>query len=139
MALSAFDNKAKEPSDKELAAALGRTSSAWDKLRAHLAAEYAPLTEDWKYHGQKYGWTLQLKRKKRTVLYMTPLERHFVVGLVLGEKAVRAARQSDLPEWVIAMINRAKKYVEGRGIRLEIKKQSDLAVVESLAAIKMAH
>ncbi|HUU44180.1 MAG TPA: DUF3788 domain-containing protein [Acidobacteriota bacterium] len=139
MALSAFDDKANKPGAKELAAALGRTSSAWNKLKAYLAAEYAPLTEEWKYYGQKYGWTLQLKQKKRTILYMTPLERYFLVGIVLGEKTVRAARKSDLPDWVLGVINRATKHVEGRGIRLEIKRQSDLEVVGILAAIKMAH
>ena len=139
MALSAFDDKARKPGPTALATALGRTSSAWNKLKAYLAAEYAPLSEEWKYYGQKYGWTLQLKQKKRTVLYMTPCLRHFIVGVVLGERAVRTARKSDLPEWVVDMINRATKYVEGRGIRLEIKRQSDLAVVEKLAAIKMTH
>jgi hypothetical protein len=139
MALSAFDDKSSKPGAKDLAAALGRTSSAWDKLKAHLAAEYPPLSEEWKYYGQKYGWTLQLKQKKRAVLYMTPCLRHFLVGVVLGEKAVRAARKSDLPDWVVDTIDRAAKHVEGRGIRLQVKRQSDLEIVEKLAAMKMAN
>jgi hypothetical protein len=139
MALSAFDDKSAPPRDDELAKVLGRTSGHWDKLRAAIAARFEPLTETWKFSGKQWGWTLQLKQKKRAVLYMTPRRRYFAVGFALGEKAVKAARQSGVPAAVLKIIDDAPKYAEGRGVRLEVRTKKDVDIVEQIAAIKMAN
>ncbi len=139
MALSIFDEKSRKPRAAQLADELGRSSVLWTDLREHLASEYRPLTERWMYSGAKWGWSLQLKRKKRTVLYMTPCKRHFLAGFVLGEKAVKAAHQGDLPKSLLDDIDSATKYAEGRGVRIEVRTRSDLESVKRLAAVKMAN
>ena len=139
MATSAFDDQSRDPETRQLKHVLGRSSALWDALLPHLATEYAPLTDQWKYYSKASGWTLQLKQKKRTVLYMTPAKGHYLASFVLGEKAVKAARQSDLPDPLLEEIEGARKYVEGRGVRIEVRTRRDLANVQKLAAIKMAN
>lgn len=139
MALSAFDDKAKKPTTRALKTTLGRTSGHWENLIAHIASEYAPLDKTWNYAGANWGWSLRLKQKKRTVLYMTPCRKYFYVGFVLGEKAVKAARKAGLPDNVLTIIDQAKKYVEGRAVRLEVRNKTDLANAKMLADIKMAN
>ena len=138
MALSAFDDKSHEPEATELQNTLGRAGARWDELVAYIASEYAPLTTKWGFAGAKWGWALRLTQQKRTVLYMTPQERCFLVGFALGEKAVRAARAIPLDESVLAVIDRAPKYAEGRGIRIEVRTKKDVETVKLLAAVKMA-
>lgn len=138
MALSAFDDKASEPGADELRRTLGRSGARWDELIEHLATKQAPLDTGWTYAGANWGWSLRLKRKKRTILYLTPRDRHFLVGFALGEKAVAAAHEAGLPEDVLAVIDGARKYAEGRAVRLEVRTKKDLQAVERLAAIKMA-
>jgi hypothetical protein len=138
MALSAFDDKSHSPRDRELAETLGRSGGLWKELRAHVSSRYEPVTEHWGFSGQKAGWALRLKRKQRTVLYMIPCRRYFIVAFVLGEKAVRAAHQSDLPKALLDAIDSARQYVEGRGVRVEVRNKKDLRIVVKLAAIKMA-
>jgi hypothetical protein len=138
MALSAFDDKSKEPGTSDLQKMLGRTSSHWNDLKTHIAAEYAPLDDTWNFAGAKWGWSLRLEQKKRTVLYMTPCKGHFLVGFALGERAVRTAHDSDLPEAILAVIDGATKYAEGRGVRIEIRNKRDLEITKKLAAIKLA-
>ncbi len=104
-----------------------------------LPAKYDPLAEDWGFAGQNWGWSLRLKHKKRTVLCLTPCKRHFLVGLAFGEKAVKAAHQSDLPAPVLNEIDDSKKYAEGRAVRLAVKAKKDRIAAEKLAAIKMAN
>ena len=70
---------------------------------------------------------------------MTPRKGHFLVGFVLGEKAVRAARDSDLPDSIFTTIDEARKYAEGRGVRIEIRNKKSLEATKKLAAIKMAN
>ncbi len=104
-----------------------------------MASEYQPLAEKWNFPGQKWGWSLQLKQKKRTVLYMTPCKGYFLAGFALGEKAVKAAHESGLPESVLNIINGARKYAEGRAVRVEVRTKKDLDNTKKLAAIKMAN
>jgi hypothetical protein len=139
MALSVFDDKAKQPRPGDLKRVLGRTGAHWDNLIAHLAAEYPPLDEIWGFAGAKWGWSLRLKQKKRTILYMTPCKGFFLAGFALGEKAVKAAHQISLPDSILKTIDEAKKYAEGRGVRIEIKNQTTLEATKKLAAIKMAN
>ncbi len=139
MALSAFEDKSCAPRAIELKETLGRTSVLWNELRGHLASEYQPLVEKWTFSGQKWGWSLQLKQKKRTVLYMTPCKGYFLAGFALGEKAVKAAHESGLPESVLNIINSARKYAEGRAVRVEVRTKKDLDNTKKLAAIKMAN
>ena len=137
MALSAFADKQTQPSPAALKRVLGRSAAAWDELTAHVAAEFAPLEQTWIYPAANWGWALRLKQKKRTVLYMTPMEKHFIAGLMLGDKAVKAAQGAGLPRETLKELDEARKYAEGRGIRMEIRFKKDLEVVKKLAAVKM--
>ncbi len=139
MALSAFDDKSKKPQASDLKRALSRTSAHWDNLITHIAAEYPPLDKTWNFSGANWGWSLRLKQKKRTVLYMTPRRGYFLVGLVLGEEAVKAAHGSTLPDSVLTVIDGAKKYAEGRAVRIEIRNKKDLENAKKLSSIKMAN
>jgi hypothetical protein len=139
VALSAFDDKSNKPAAGDLKKMLGRTSVHWDDLRNYIAAEYAPLDETWNFAGAKWGWSLRLKQKKRTVLHMTPCKGQFLVGFALGEKAVKAAHDSDIPASILTVIDEAPKYAEGRGVRIEIRNKRDREIVKKLARIKMAN
>jgi len=139
MAPSALTDKAKVPHDGDAAEVLGRAAGLWRSLKAALAVQYEPLSEAWKFSGAKYGWSLQLKQKKRTVLYMIPSEGFFTVAFAFGEKAVAAAHAGGLPAALLAVIDSAAEYPEGRAVRVEVRAKKDLAAVEKLAAIKMAN
>jgi hypothetical protein len=139
MALSAFDDKACAPADPALEAMLGRAGRLWTRLRHDLQEAHGPLIEEWNFSGKAYGWSFRLKQPKRTLVYMTPCRAHFLASFALGEKACRAARSAGLPASVLALIDAAPKYAEGRGVRIPVRTKGDLGSVESLAAIKAAN
>lgn len=139
MALSAFDDKSRPPKEEELAAMLGSTYALWNDLKKRIATRFAPLAIEWVSSSKATRWGLRLKQEKRAVLYMTPCKSYFLASFALGEKAVKAARESGLPASLLAVIDSAKKYAEGRGVRLEVKTAKDVLNVEKLAVIKMAN
>ncbi len=49
-----------------------------------------------------------------------------------------AAHHSDLPTSILEAIDSAKKYAEGRGVRLEVRNAKDVTHIEKLAIIKMS-
>jgi hypothetical protein len=139
MALSAFDDKAKQPKPKELAAVLGDSASLWNDLVANMASRFDPLAQDWGYSGKQWGWALRLKHKKRAVLYMTPCDGFFVVGFALGQKAVDAAHASKLPASILDLIDGSQQYAEGRAVRIDVRNARAVRHVIRVAEIKMAN
>jgi hypothetical protein len=139
MAWSVLDDRSRMPDDDMLAGVLGKSKGWWDAILAHLAKEYPGVQSEWGFPGAKYGWSLRPKLKKRTILYLTPGKGCFLASFALGEKAVAAAEESSLPEDVLEAIRSAKPYVEGRGVRIEVKRRTDVETVKTLVEIKMAH
>lgn len=138
MALSVFDDKSKPPTDKDLAAALGRTYPLWKTLQMTITAKFAPLQIEWGCAGKSTGWGLRLKQEKRAVLYLCPCKGYFLASFALGEKAVKAAHESKLPESILKVIDDAPRYAEGRGVRFEVRTKKDLRYIEEVADIKMS-
>lgn len=141
MAASPSGDRGAPPAKRELEDLLGRASALWASLQADLSSEFGPLAERWSFSGKTRHWLLQLKqtKKQRTVLYLTPARGYFLAAFALGEKACQAARASGLPAAVLEIIDRAPRYPEGRGVRIEVRNRQDLQNVKQLATIKMAH
>jgi hypothetical protein len=135
---NAFIGKTAPPTQNEIDAALGATADVWNQL-LHWFAEQAVADQEWKSSSPKYGWSLRLKLKKRTIVYLAPCEGCFRVAFVLGDRAVAAARQSDLSKTTLKLLDEAPRYAEGTGVRLIVKATKDLASVRKLAAIKLAN
>jgi hypothetical protein len=131
-----LDDKTKPPDDAALAGALGSTKKLWDEFARHISQEYGPASEEWGFYK---SWSLRLKRKKRTIVYLLPRDGHFLCAYVFGEKATAEARRAKLPKDVLKTIDEAPVYGEGRGFRLEVRKKRDLEAMKQLAAIKMAN
>ena len=69
---------------------------------------------------------------------MTPCAGHFLASFALGEKAVQAAYKAKLPISLLQIIDSARKYAEGRGVRLKVTSARDVRNIEKLAVIKMS-
>ena len=137
MAASVFDDKASKPTAQKLARVLGESNGMWKEIKKHLKAEYGELIEDWKFYGAKSGWILKTLRKKRNLFFFVPSEGSFRLSFVFGDKAVAAAEQSDLPKDIITTLKNARKYAEGRGLRIEVKGPADVENIKKLVEIKL--
>ena len=136
---NAFVDHAEEPTSAELSAALGSTNEIWNRLVESMAEEYGVNVQEWNSYSLKSGWSLRLKLKKRNILHMAPCKGCFRVAFILGDKAVSAAKQIKLPKSLTAAIENAPRYPEGTGVRLLVKRMSDLPAIHKLAAIKLAN
>ncbi len=134
-----FLEKSASPTAPALAGALGVKASLWRELKQAIADQHPPITEEWVFAGKTSGWSLRLTQKKRAVVYLTPCARGFRASFAFGEKAVRAAHRRALPASVLRLIDEAPKYVEGRAVRIAVKRAADVRQVIELAAIKMSN
>jgi hypothetical protein len=135
---NAFIGKTEMPTAEEIAAALGKTAELWTELIDWLA-EQGASGQEWKAYSPKSGWSLRLKVKKRNIIYLSPCSGNFCAGFIFGDKAVAAARQSNLNKATLKLIDEAPRYPEGTGLCVIVKAQKDLAAVRKLALIKLAN
>lgn len=137
MSVSIFDEKKIVPTEAMLSEELGSSITFLNELKLFIQNEFGDVTPEWKHYGQKSGWILKLFNKKRNVLFIIPLKEFFQVVFTFGDKAVDAILASALPEKVKLETAAAKKYSEGRSIRLDVKNSTDLKVVLELVRIKL--
>ncbi len=132
-----FNDKLVKPDDQRIKKALDDNYKCWKELRTSLDKEYGDLKEEWKFYGQKLGWTLKLFYKKRNLFFSSVYDGYFVISFVYGDKAVAVIKESDLPDGIISELMNAKKYAEGRGLRIEVRKEDDVKTILKLVKIKI--
>ena len=133
---NAFINKKEQPTDADLAAALGDAKPVWDRLVSALIADCPELVPEWKFYSLKMGWAFRLQHKKRNIVHFGPCTGSFRVMLIFGDKAFRAVREATLPERIREIVANAPKYPEGNGIRIQVTER-DLPAIRKLARIKL--
>ena len=136
---SAFLDRSAPPSEADLKQVLGEAGVLWDQIKDQIGAEFGPLVEKWSYGGKKNGWSLQLKRKSRTVVHLGPREGHFIAATILGERACKAAQTGGLPQRLLALIDEAPRYPEGRGLIFDVRSKTSISSILKLARVKMAN
>ena len=135
---NAFIGKAAMPTAEEVAAELGSTVELWKQL-IDWFADQKVVDQQWNSYSFKSGWSLRLKVKKRNIIYLSPCSGCFRIAFIFGDKAIAAARQSNLSKSTLKLIDEAPHYPEGTGLRLLVKAQKDLAAIRKLGLIKLAN
>ena len=138
MALSAFATDGTPPRPEDLKKTLGKAGALWAGFVGGVEAKVPSLQQRWNYSGAKFGWSLRLMKRNRILVYMTPQDGRFLVGVVLGNKAVEAADHERLSPMARKAIDSAPRYAEGRGIRLTVASRRDLTAALQLVALKAA-
>ena len=136
--LSCFADPAAAPSESDLGRALGPAAGAWRSLVEHVERTCAPVVEQWGFAGARFGWSLRLRQADRVVVYLIPQASQFLVGIVLGPRALAAAQSAGLPAAVTRALAEAPRYAEGTGLRLPVVDASALPAVHTLIALKLA-
>lgn len=139
MEINVFSNRKVIPTDNDLQQVLGDSYDLWKNIHYYVHMKYPAAIDQWNNPGEKYGWHLRIKDKKRTIVYLLPTENYFKVALVYGQKATDAVMQSHVSEEIKLALGAAKAYAEGRGIRIDVKSKEILNDIEVLIDIKIAY
>ncbi|MCP4724935.1 MAG: DUF3788 family protein [bacterium] len=137
MTTSIFTDKAKTPDEKTLLNVVGDKADLLEEILNYINNEYDNIKIEWKHYGQKYGWQMKIFMKKRNLLFLLPFENDFRIAFVLGDKAVAACEKSELPKELIETIKNERKYMEGRGVRVDVRSGEDVNIIKMLLKIKV--
>jgi hypothetical protein len=134
---SILTDKSLPPNDQILAGELGPSYKTWTALKASITREHGETREEWKHYGARSGWVLKLLLKKRNLFFMIPGVKLFTLGFLFGDRAVTAICHSSLPPAMIREVKEARRYAEGRGLRIEVRNRAALRHVLELVNIKV--
>jgi hypothetical protein len=82
MSINVLNEKAEQPTDLQVKAAVG---PAWVHFEA-LQALTAPFQREWRHYGKKYGWKLKVHADDKTLFELTVADGWFLVAMSLREK-----------------------------------------------------
>lgn len=136
---SIFPDSAVTPDDDLLKAAIGDLFQLWVEIREYVQDKYPAAAEKWNFPGRKYGWSYQIRDKKRAILYLLPRDKYFQIALVFGERAVKDALNSEISLEIKENIESARVYAEGRGFRIEVRNNKDIQDIKKLVDIKLLY
>jgi hypothetical protein len=129
--------KTSQPTELDLKESYGNRYSYWVDLKNFIASNFGATTSEWKYYGEKSGWVQKLFLKKRNLLFFIPYRTYFLIGMVFGDKAFDEIKKSDLPDGIIREIKSARKYAEGRGMRIKVNSKKSAEHIKKLVKIKI--
>jgi hypothetical protein len=130
-------DRARTPDDEILSGVLGASFKNWTEIKTSITEQHGATREEWKYYGAKSGWVLKLLLKKRNLFFLIPDKKHFTIGFVFGDRAVEAIQKSRLPAAMIREVKDARRYAEGRGLRIDVRNRTPVSHVLKLVDIKV--
>ena len=139
MDISIFVDKKMIPTTENLIESLSGTYELWNDLTGYVHLKYPSAIDEWKYSGDKYGWSFRIKDKKRVILYLLPRDKFFKTAFVFGQKATDAVMNSRISDKIKSELESARVYAEGRGIRIDVNNDIIINDIKKLIDIKIEH
>jgi hypothetical protein len=124
------------PNEISLQQALGLTFPYWKRIQTAAQDLGKVEKEGWHYSGEKHGWSYRMSDKKRVLVYLLPRDGYFKVAFVFGDKAIEVIQKSAIDPKIVEELLAAKKYAEGRGIRIDVREDRVVADILRLLEIK---
>jgi len=137
--ISTFTDKAIQPTDSDLLEVLDASHDLWKQIQDFVMGVYPKGLAEWNYPGKKYGWSYRIKDKKRAIIYFLPRKQYFKVAFVFGQKAMDMIMESTISFEIKEELEKATKYAEGRGIRIDVKNDLIIPDIKRLIEIKLAN
>ncbi len=138
MDISVFTDKSKQPAENDARQALKENYPQWKEIKNFVLEKYPQAIEEWNFPGKNYGWSFRMKDKKRAIIYLLPRDGFFKVAFVFGQKALDHILTRNISENIKEDLINAKVYAEGRGVKINVKDNSNLPDIKTLVEIKLA-
>ena len=137
MSIGAFTDKKHQPTDEEIAQAIGSKLTDWHELLRFIREHY-PSDEDFTFlYGKKYGWARRFRIRKQLLTSLYPAEGGFTVQINLGPEAIEQTQEMALGDNVQGVIAGAHPYPEGRWLFIPVKSADDIRDIKQLLALRV--
>ena len=133
----AFMKKDSLPTEAEVAKTLGANYTHLENIRKYILESFGDTVEEWKFYGEKHGWTLKNFYKKRNLYFIGIYPGYFRIAFIFGDRAAEKVAASDISPGFKEELANAKKYAEGRGLYIKVDSPELIEDLRQLIRIKI--
>ena len=110
---------------------------SWANLMSYIK-KYYELDCKIVFGGKKYGWAVQYKRGKKTIMTLFPERKSFTVLLIFGKKELEKINETKqtFSKSVLEKIEKTKQYHDGKWVWLRYKEKRFIEDIIELLKIK---
>lgn len=110
---------------------------SWDQFVEHIESNYS-LDRIIDYGGKKYGWFVQYKKGKRSIVTLYPERKGFTILFTFGkaENAEYESRKSEVLQLTREIIDSSRRYHDGRWIWFKVRNKSQIEDAKILLDVK---
>jgi len=126
------------PTEEVITSHIGRAKSQWYSLFEYIHANHADFSEEWRYYNDGKSWLLKVKRKKKTVFWLSIVKGSFRTTFYLTDRAAQAVAGSSISDELKEQFTSSKKYGAIRGLTITCKRKRDVTDAKELIGIKLA-
>lgn len=125
------------PGDEVLARHLGKAKPAWDAFMKMLKDDYPQIAAEWRYYNDGKSWLCKVRRKDRTVCWVSVWDKFFKAAFYLNARAEDVVRCSSLDNALKDGFLNLPEGTKLRSICVEVCFRSTLKAVKELIEIKL--
>ena len=83
-------NQDEKPTEEIIFNYLGRTKKHWQSIFEFIRTNHVDFIEEWRYYKDGKSWLLKIQRKKKTVCWVSVLEKNFKMTFYFTDRAEQA-------------------------------------------------
>ena len=125
------------PSDEVIFSHLGEKKKLWISFFNDLRKTYADFVEEWRYYKDGHSWVLKITRKKKTVCWISVIEKGFSATFYFSDQFEEAILNSSISENLKESFRNGKHYGKIRGLTIEFEDENDIEYAKSLITINL--
>ena len=136
MSTSAFIDKSRQPTEKEIVSALSSAYPNWVSMLSEIR-KIERTQEDFKYmYGKPYGWAIRFRVRGKLLASLYPNQNHFLVQIILNPKQLDEAQEIQLHPNAKEAIQKANPYPEGKWLFIKVEGKRDMEDIRELLKLK---
>lgn len=135
MPISAFTDKERQPTARQISLALGPRRPLWQALDRFINDTYG-IPGELSYGGKKYGWNVWYRRSGKSLVSLYPQKGHFIAEVVLGKDQAEKCTSLKLGKNVRQVMEKAPQLHDGRWLYIRVRSRRDARDIEQILRIK---
>jgi hypothetical protein len=135
MPIGYFLDKAHQPTEDEIAAALGPAYPLWQRLLAFIAETYQ-MPGEFSFSGKNYGWNMWYRKSGKSLVTLYPQQGKLIAQVVLGKAEVEQAEALTLGDHVSKVLRETAQLHDGRWLFIPVTTERDAQDIEQLLLVK---
>jgi hypothetical protein len=125
------------PTEEIIFSHIGRTKTHWKSVFEYIHSNHPDISEEWKYYNDGKSWLMKVRRKSKTIFWLSVIKNAFRITFYFGDKAGPAIMKSKIPAELKNQFKKGKKYGKIRGLTMIMKNKQNVEAVKELISIKI--